>query len=115
MEIKAVIFDWARTLYDVDNNREFPEAVEILEYCKQKRYHLALVSLVSKDESIIGTTLEARNQQINDSKLNKFDATFSNLANGLHSYTVYALDGSGNLVSSGQRTFNVNATITCNL
>ena len=44
-----------------------------------------------------------------DSKANKFDATLTGLANGPHSYTVYAIDGSGNLASSGQRTINVNS------
>ena len=50
-----------------------------------------------------------------DSKLNKFDATLNNLANGQHSYTVYAIDGSGSTVNSGQKTFNVNAASTCSV
>jgi len=49
-----------------------------------------------------------------DSKVNKFDATFSNLTNGQHTYSVYAIDGDGNIASSS-RTFSVNATgaVTC--
>lgn len=72
MKIKAVIFDWARTLYDVDNNIEFPDAINVLEYCKQKEYHLALVSLVASDESLSGTTLKTRNNQIYNSPLKKY-------------------------------------------
>jgi FMN phosphatase YigB (HAD superfamily) len=67
--IKAIIFDWARTLYDVENNKEFGDAIKVLEYCKNKNYRLALVSLVAGEESVKGTTLEIRNQQINNSPL----------------------------------------------
>ena len=49
-----------------------------------------------------------------DSKNNNFDATFINLANSQHTYTVYAIDGTGNIASSSQRTINVNAAVTCN-
>ena len=49
-----------------------------------------------------------------NSQVNKFNATFSNLANGQHTYSVYAIDGDGNLASSNQRIFNVNALINCN-
>ena len=48
-----------------------------------------------------------------DSKINKFDATFVSLSNGQYNYTAYAIDDSGNIASSGQKTFNVNATSTC--
>lgn len=67
--IKAIIFDWARTLYDVENNKEFEDAINILEYCKSKNYRLALVSLITDEESVKGTILEIRNQQINRSPL----------------------------------------------
>lgn len=70
--IKAIIFDWSRTLYDSEGNKEFPEAMDILEYCKEKKYRLTLVSLVSSDESIPGTTLESRNQQIYGSPLKTY-------------------------------------------
>jgi hypothetical protein len=48
-----------------------------------------------------------------DSKANKFDATFTGLSNGQHSYSVYAIDGAGNFAGSGPRTFNVNAAPIC--
>ena len=69
MNIKAIIFDWARTLYDVENNKEFEEAKDILEYCKKKNYRLALVSLVENGESVVGTSLQTRNRQIDNSPL----------------------------------------------
>jgi hypothetical protein len=47
-----------------------------------------------------------------NSKINKFDSAFSDLANGQYSYTVYAIDGAGNFASS-DRNFNVNAPTTC--
>jgi FMN phosphatase YigB (HAD superfamily) len=70
--IKAIIFDWARTLYDVENEKEFPGAIGILEYCKNKSYRLALASLVTNEESIAGTTLETRDQQINNSPIKTY-------------------------------------------
>ncbi len=72
MEIKAIIFDWARTLYDVENEKEFDDAEDILIYCKTKNYRLGLVSLVDKEESIIDTTIKSRNQQIDNSPLKKY-------------------------------------------
>jgi len=72
MNIKAIIFDWARTLYDVNNNTEFLEAEEILKYCKKKDYYLILVSLVAKIESVPGTSLKTREEQINNSSLGKY-------------------------------------------
>ena len=30
MEIKAIIFDWARTLYDVENEKEFDDAEPLI-------------------------------------------------------------------------------------
>lgn len=47
--IKAVIFDWGRTIYDKDNERLFPETVEVLEYCASK-YSLCIVSLAIDDD-----------------------------------------------------------------
>jgi hypothetical protein len=47
-----------------------------------------------------------------NSKANNFYGTFNNLANGLHTYTVYAIDSNGNFANSGQRTLNVNRVIT---
>jgi hypothetical protein len=48
-----------------------------------------------------------------NSKANKFDATLTNLANGVHSYTVYAVDSTGNKGSSA-RTFTVSGVVSCN-
>jgi len=70
--IKAIIWDWARTLYDVEDDREFLGAQDILEYCRQKNYRLVLVSLVTVNESEPGTSLETRNLQISRSPLKKY-------------------------------------------
>ncbi|HEV8601287.1 MAG TPA: hypothetical protein VGQ87_01675 [Patescibacteria group bacterium] len=43
--IKAILFDWDRTLYDKDNKQLFPETVEVLEYCLKKYKTLTIVSL----------------------------------------------------------------------
>ncbi len=42
--IKAIIFDWGRTIYDKDNEVLFPETREVLEYCS-KKYKLVIISL----------------------------------------------------------------------
>jgi FMN phosphatase YigB (HAD superfamily) len=44
--IKAIIFDWGRTLYDSENHHLFPQTKRILESLK-KHYILAIVSLAS--------------------------------------------------------------------
>lgn len=44
MNIKAIIFDWGRTLYQSDEKIEFLEALELLEYCKNKEYRMIVVS-----------------------------------------------------------------------
>jgi len=72
MNIKAIIFDWARTLYDVESEKEFEDAEDVLVYCKSKNYHLGLVSLIDKEESIIDTTIESRNKQIGNSSLKNY-------------------------------------------
>ncbi|MGV8171274.1 MAG: right-handed parallel beta-helix repeat-containing protein [Candidatus Woesearchaeota archaeon] len=48
-----------------------------------------------------------------DSRSNKFSVSFNDLSNGLHSYTVYAVDVDGNVASSGLRTFTVQASTAC--
>jgi hypothetical protein len=40
-----------------------------------------------------------------NSKINKFNTTLTNLAEGQHNYTVYAIDEAGNYNSSGERNF----------
>ena len=47
-----------------------------------------------------------------DSKVNRFDAAFNGLVNSQHMYTIYAIDGLGNLASSS-RNFVVNAASSC--
>lgn len=67
MEIKAIIFDWGRTLFDPENRKELPESEEILSYCKQKGYKICVASLVR-----VGTTLEERKAQIESLPLGKY-------------------------------------------
>jgi len=51
-----------------------------------------------------------------NSQANLFNATFTNLTNAQHNYTVYAIDQSGNTNNSGQRNFVVsNASNSTNL
>jgi surface protein/parallel beta-helix repeat protein len=45
-----------------------------------------------------------------NSKINKFNATFTNLSTGQHNYTIYSVDAAGNRNSSGLRSFIVNTT-----
>lgn len=44
--IKAVIFDWGRTLYDSESEALFPETIQTLETLA-KKYQLAIVSLAT--------------------------------------------------------------------
>ena len=67
--IKAVIFDWGRTLYDSDAKTEYPESGLVLEQLKARGYRLALVSLVSP---LANATLEERERQIEKSPLRKY-------------------------------------------
>lgn len=69
MRIKAVIFDWGRTLYDSETKKEFPEAEEILALCKKRGYRLAVVSLTSEHSK---ADLEERTKQIETSPLRKY-------------------------------------------
>ncbi len=48
--IKLIIFDWGRTLYDNDNNRLFPESIQILDTLS-KKYQLAICSLAKDGNS----------------------------------------------------------------
>lgn len=47
--MKAIIFDFGRTLYDRETDRVFPEAFEVLEKLSPK-YKVALVSLAPKGD-----------------------------------------------------------------
>lgn len=42
--MKAVIFDFNRTLYDPDLQQLFPAALPLLEYCKQRGLRMALLT-----------------------------------------------------------------------
>jgi FMN phosphatase YigB (HAD superfamily) len=68
-KVKAIIFDWGRTLYDSEEKREFEESEEVLKYCKSKDYKLGLVSLVTENSN---ATLEERLLQIEGSPLRKY-------------------------------------------
>ncbi|MDO8469626.1 MAG: HAD hydrolase-like protein [bacterium] len=67
--MKAIIFDWGRTLFDSETKNEFPEAEEILVLCRKRGYRLAVASLVSIHAN---ASLEERTKQIENSPLRKF-------------------------------------------
>lgn len=64
MNVKAVIFDFGRTLFDSDNKALFHDTHEILLYCQNKGYRMAVVSLVGLSAN---TTVERRRKQIESS------------------------------------------------
>ncbi len=45
--IKAIIFDWGRTLYDSEQGKIFPETMQVIDELS-KKYQLALVSLATQ-------------------------------------------------------------------
>jgi len=47
--IKAIVFDWGRTLYDSENGALFPETAPTLA-ALSRRYRLAIVSLVTRGD-----------------------------------------------------------------
>lgn len=63
--IKAVIFDWGRTIYDKENEALFPETIKVLEYFS-KKYPLAIVSLA------IDGDIEGRFAKIDKYDLKKY-------------------------------------------
>ncbi|MEK7059998.1 MAG: HAD family hydrolase [Patescibacteria group bacterium] len=67
MNIKAIIFDWGRTLFDPEIKKELPESKEILLYCKERGYKICVASLVRT-----GTTLDERTNQIESLPLKKY-------------------------------------------
>jgi FMN phosphatase YigB (HAD superfamily) len=67
--IKAIIFDWGRTLYNSEAKKEFPDAEEVLKYCRAKGYRLAIASLVSIQAD---KTIEERVTQVESSPLRKY-------------------------------------------
>lgn len=69
MNIKAIIFDWGRTLYDVDNKKEISDSEDVLLYCKQKGYKMCVASLA---RPLTGDSVEKRKRQIENSSLGKY-------------------------------------------
>lgn len=69
MNIKAIIFDWGRTLFDIDLKKEFTDSENVLLYCKQKNYKICVASLA---RPLINDTEEERKSQIIKSSLGKY-------------------------------------------
>lgn len=69
MKIKAIIFDWGRTLYDVDTKKEISDSEDVLLYCKQKGYKMCVASLA---RPLTGDSVEERRKQIENSSLGKY-------------------------------------------
>jgi FMN phosphatase YigB (HAD superfamily) len=69
VNIKAIIFDWGRTLFDSETKKEFFDAEKVLQYCQTRGYRLVIASLVSVHAN---ATLEERILQIGRSPLRKF-------------------------------------------
>jgi FMN phosphatase YigB (HAD superfamily) len=67
--IKAIIFDWGRTLFDSETKKEFPGAEAVLQYCQNSGYRLTVASLVTVHAN---ATLKERILQIEKSPLRKF-------------------------------------------
>lgn len=63
--IKAIIFDWGRTIYDKENEKLFLETKKVLQYCFEK-YDLALVSLAIDDD------IEGRFSKIDEYDIRKY-------------------------------------------
>lgn len=63
--IKAIIFDWGRTIYDKENEKLFLETKKVLQYCFEK-YELALVSLAIDDD------IEGRFSKIDEYDIRKY-------------------------------------------
>lgn len=69
MNIKAIIWDWGRTLYESDEKKELPESLEILKYCQNKGYRMVVVSKAGPGSTV---DVEERTNQIETSPLRKF-------------------------------------------
>lgn len=67
--IRAVIWDWGRTLFDSESKLEYPGAQEILEYFQAKNCKQVVVSLVTDNSN---ATLDERQQQIEFSPLKPY-------------------------------------------
>ena len=69
MNIKAIIFDWGRTLFDIDLKKEIYDSGDTLSYCKQKGYKICVASLA---RPLTGDSTEERKKQIKNSLLYKY-------------------------------------------
>jgi FMN phosphatase YigB (HAD superfamily) len=69
MKIKAIIFDWGRTLFDSEAKELYPESEGVMEFCSSQGLRLACASLVSVQAN---ATLDERKNQIENSVLRKF-------------------------------------------
>ena len=69
LNIKAIIFDWGRTLYDVDTKKEISDSEDVLSYCKQKGYKMCVASLA---RPLTGDSVGERRKQIENSTLGKY-------------------------------------------
>jgi FMN phosphatase YigB (HAD superfamily) len=68
-QIKAVIFDWGRTLYNSEKKEEYVEADQLLKFCRSRGYKLGLASLVTHHAV---ANLDERINQIERSPLRKY-------------------------------------------
>jgi phosphoglycolate phosphatase-like HAD superfamily hydrolase len=64
MDIRAIIFDWGGVFVDAETKEFLPGGREVLEYCRNKGYRLALAVIASK--------FEERKKQIEESGLADF-------------------------------------------
>ncbi len=64
LKLKAVIFDYTNTLYDVDNDKLYPEVVGVLKELQKRGVKLAVVSRAPN--------LEERLKEFKDLDLNKY-------------------------------------------
>ncbi len=64
--IRAIIFDWNRTLFDKDENKIYPESEKVLLHLYKKGYKLGLISNAESDE------IEKREKEIMESGLGKY-------------------------------------------
>jgi FMN phosphatase YigB (HAD superfamily) len=67
--IKLIIFDFGGTLNQSSANSIFPDAVDVLEYCKSRSYKMAIVSLIGPQKSI---TIKEREDKINNSGVSDY-------------------------------------------
>ena len=70
MEVKAIIFDWGRTLWDNDNNCLFPETKNTLSYLQKKGYRMSLLTVTEN------TSVKLKQTRIQNEGLEDFFDTF---------------------------------------